>query len=206
MNKKLRGLYVLTDDRLTPEEQLVPAVAAAIAGGATMVQYREKSGDTEKRLWEARDLSSLCRSLQVPLIINDDIALAAEVQAAGVHLGKDDTGLAEARALLGSGALIGISCYNDLDRAIRAAAAGADYVAFGSFYPSTIKPAAVPADIGLLHEARARLQVPIVAIGGINADNGQPLIRAGADMLAVISAVFAQPDIQAAARRFADFF
>lgn len=206
MNPIPRGLYALTDSQITPEERLVPAVAAAIAGGTVMVQYRDKGADDARRRWEAEDLSRLCRSLGVPLIINDDIALAEAVGAAGVHLGRDDGDIADARARLGAQAIIGASCYNDLQLAVRAAEAGADYVAFGSFHSSTVKPHAVRADVGLLHEARRRLRCPIVAIGGINADNGRSLIEAGADLLAVISAVFAQPDIQAAARRLANMF
>lgn len=199
-NKLPRGLYVITDEQLTPAEHLVDRVAQAIQGGAVMVQYRDKSPGHERRLWEAQDLQNLCRSLSVPLIINDDIQLAAEVQAAGVHLGKDDAAIHEARKMLGDGAIIGVSCYNQLEFAIQAEQAGADYVAFGSFYPSSVKPAAVRADLHLLEEARQRLNIPVVAIGGITADNGAPLVEAGADLLAVISDVFAQRDISAAAR------
>lgn len=201
-----RGLYVLTDSTLIPDEKLIPAVAAAIAGGAVMVQYRDKSDDADKRRWEAQDLVNLCRPLGVPLIINDDVALAAAVGAAGVHLGRDDGDITSARAALGPGAIIGVSCYNELERAVAAEAAGADYVAFGSFYPSTIKPGAVRATIELLHQAKARLRLPVVAIGGINADNGARLVAAGADLLAVISGVFGHTDVRAAARHLADLF
>lgn len=200
------GLYVLTDGTLIPDEKLVPAVAAAIAGGAVMVQYRDKSTDANKRRWEAQYLVNLCRPLGVPLIINDDVALAAAVGAAGVHLGRDDGDIASARAALGPGAIIGVSCYNELERAVAAEAAGADYVAFGSFFGSSIKPNAVHANPALLAEAKQRLQIPVVAIGGISADNGALLVAAGADLLAVISDVFGQPDIRAAARRIAGLF
>lgn len=201
-----RGLYVLTDSALIPDEKLVPAVAAAIAGGAVMVQYRDKSDDMGKRRWEAQDLVNLCRPLGVPLIINDDVALAAAVGAAGVHLGRDDGDIAAARATLGPGAIIGVSCYDDLVLAAAAAAAGADYVAFGSFYPSRVKPDAVRATPALLQQAKQQLHLPITAIGGITAANAAPLIAAGADLLAVISDVFGQQDIRAAARRIADLF
>lgn len=201
-----RGLYVLTDSTLIPDEKLIPAVAAAIAGGAVMVQYRDKSDDADKRRWEAQDLVNLCRPVGVPLIINDDVALAAAVGAAGVHLGRDDGDITSARAALGPGAIIGVSCYNELERAVAAEAAGADYVAFGSFYPSTIKPGAVRATIELLHQAKERLRLPVVAIGGINADNGARLVAAGADLLAVISGVFGHTDVRAAARHLADLF
>jgi thiamine-phosphate pyrophosphorylase len=206
MNSLRRGLYALTDSTLIPEDRLIPAVAAAIAGGAVLVQYRDKSGDAAKRAWEAQDLVNLCRPLGVPLIINDDVALAAAVGADGVHLGRDDGDIAAARAALGPGALIGVSCYNELERARAAEAAGADYVAFGSFFPSSVKPGAVRAEVDLLRQARQQLNVPLVAIGGINADNGALLIEAGADLLAVISDVFGQSDIRAAARRIAGLF
>lgn len=206
MNSLRRGLYALTDSTLIPEDRLIPAVAAAIAGGAVLVQYRDKSGDAAKRAWEAQDLVNLCRPLGVPLIINDDVALAAAVGADGVHLGRDDGDIAAARAALGPGALIGVSCYNELERARAAEAAGADYVAFGSFFPSSVKPGAVRAEVDLLRQARQQLNVPLVAIGGINADNGALLIEAGADLLAVISDVFGQDDIRAAARRIAGLF
>jgi len=171
-----------------------------------MVQYRNKSGDESQRQWEAQDLVNLCRPLGVPLIINDDVHLAQQVRAHGVHLGKDDPHIAEARAALGPNAIIGVSCYNDIERAVAAEKAGADYVAFGSFFPSTTKPKAVRAEIPLLREAKKRLTIPVVAIGGITADNGAQLIEAGADLLAVISGVFGHNDIRAAAESFSQLF
>ncbi len=201
-----RGLYAITDEQLIPDERLVEAVAQAIQGGAVMVQYRSKHRDRARRLWEAQDLVSLCRPLGVPLIVNDDIEVAREAGAAGVHLGRDDGEIAQARALLGPTAIIGVSCYNELERAIAAERAGADYVAFGSFFPSAVKPEAAHAELPLLREAKARLTVPVVAIGGITADNGAQLVAAGADQLAVITAVFGADDIAAAARRIANLF
>lgn len=201
-----RGLYILTDNQLIAPDQLVPAVAAAIAGGAVMVQYRDKSGDTGKRLWEAQDLATLCRPLGVPLIINDDVELARQVGANGVHLGKDDPDIAHARSVLGPAAIIGVSCYNQLELAMTAQAAGADYVAFGSFYSSSVKPDAVRATPELLRQAKQQLQIPVTAIGGITAENGGALVAAGADLLAVISDVFGQSDIRAAAARLARLF
>ena len=126
--------------------------------------------------------------------------------AAGVHLGRDDANISTARAALGEDAVIGLSCYNQLQRALAAQAAGADYVAFGSFFASRTKPQAVPATLELLHTARAALQIPIVAIGGITTENGATLIEAGADALAVIDAVFNQADIRSSAERFARLF
>jgi thiamine-phosphate pyrophosphorylase len=201
-----RGLYVITDSTLLSSERLVPAVAEAIAGGAVMVQYRDKSGDEGKRLWEAQDLVHLCRPLGIPLIINDDIELALKVEADGVHLGKEDSNLVEARSLLGDDAIIGVSCYNLLANAFEAVDAGADYIAFGRFFPSGTKSQAVQAEPELLLQARAEFDLPIVAIGGITAENGAQLVKAGADLLAVVHGVFGQDDIRAAAERISRLF
>jgi thiamine-phosphate pyrophosphorylase len=207
MKKNLpRGLYAIADTALLPAEELVANVAYAIQGGAVMIQYRDKGDDEMRRQYEAADLSNLCRPLGVPLIINDDVELASNIMAKGVHLGKDDADIASARAKLGANAIIGVSCYNDLQRAIEAEKAGADYVAFGSFFASPTKPNAVQADPDLLRQAKAQLTIPVVAIGGINADNGAQLVTAGADMLAVIHGVFGQPDIAAAAEKIAELF
>lgn len=200
------GLYVLTDADLIPDAGLMAAVEQAILGGARLVQYRDKSNDTARRLQQARDLQALCRRYGVPLLINDDVELALQAGAAGVHLGKDDAPLTAARARLGASACIGVSCYNELERAPAAVAAGADYVAFGSFHPSATKPAAVTAEIKLLLAARRCVPVPIVAIGGITPANGGRLIAAGADYLAVVQGVFGQADIRAAARAYSDLF
>lgn len=202
----LTGLYAITDPQLTPGDALIPAAAAALHGGARVVQYRDKSGDGVRRLREATALVALCRRHDALLIVNDDVDLAAAVGAHGVHLGRDDAQLAAARSRLGRTAIIGVSCYNVLTRAQAAAEQGADYVAFGRFFPSQTKPQAVAADPALLREARAAVGLPLVAIGGITPDNGAQLLEAGADMLAVIHGVFGQPDIEAAARRFADMF
>jgi thiamine-phosphate pyrophosphorylase len=201
-----RGLYAITDSKLLSPERIVEAVALAIQGGAVMIQYRDKGDDPIRRQWEAADLSNMCRPLGIPLIINDDVELAAQVMAKGVHLGKDDSDIAAARARLGPNTIIGVSCYNDLQHAIEAEKAGADYVAFGSFFPSRTKPGALKADVTLIRQAKEQLSIPVVAIGGITADNGAPLVEAGADMLAVITDVFGQADIRAAAKRIADLF
>ena len=195
------GLYAITDG---PRTDLLDAAEAALAGGARLLQYRDKTNDRERRLIEARGLAALCARYSVPLIINDDVQLALAV-AAGVHLGADDTDIAAARRVLGPHAIIGVSCYDSLARARELSAAGADYVAFGAFFSSTTKPAARQAPLQLLHEA-ATLGVPLVAIGGITPDNAHRLIAAGAHYLAVISAVFAADDIAAAAQQFASHF
>ena len=207
MNKPAcRGLYAITDALLLPNERLVNAVEQAILGGARLVQYRDKSAATAQRLAQAQALNRLCQHYQIPLIINDDVELAIQVGAAGVHIGREDPAVDTARARLGENALIGVSCYDRLDLALEAERAGADYVAFGAVFPSPTKPTEIRAPLSLLREARAVLQGPIVAIGGITPDNAPELLEAGVAALAVISAVFAQSDIQAAARRFSALF
>jgi thiamine-phosphate pyrophosphorylase len=201
-----RGLYVITDTQHESLDTLLAAVAGVLDGGARTVQYREKSGDSARRVREARALVGLCRARGVPLIVNDDVALAAATGADGVHLGEHDMAPADARAQLGSGAIIGVSCYDSLERAEDARAHGADYVAFGSFFPSPTKPHARRPPIDLLTQARARIALPIVAIGGITPENGAVLIDAGAHALAVVSGVFGQPDVRAAARRYAALY
>ena len=200
------GLYAITDSRLTGDLPMETAVEQAIRGGARVIQYRDKQAGRNARETTARHLAGLCRSHGIPLIINDDIGLAARSGAAGVHLGRANSPLLEARRQLGPAAIIGISCYNNLDRARAAVAGGADYVAFGRFFPSGSKPDAVPAAPALLSRARDLLDVPLVAIGGITPDNGAALLEAGADLLAAIEGVFGQPDIEAAARRYAALF
>jgi len=201
----LAGLYVLTPDQ-DDTESLVARVGAAIAGGACAVQYRHKRAATDLRLAQARSLRLLCAAREVMFIINDDVELALAVGADGVHLGRDDAGVGAARARLGSGAIIGVSCYDSLDRAAEAVREGADYVAFGSFFPSTVKPNAVRAAPALLTGAKQRWNLPVVAIGGITALRTPALIAAGADAVAVISAVFAARDVSAAAREFSACF
>jgi thiamine-phosphate pyrophosphorylase len=202
-NKLLSGLYAITD---SSQEQLANEVELALKGGARIIQYRDKSPDQQKRLAQANKLLDLCRRHSAYLIINDDVELTSAVGADGVHLGQDDLDITSAREILGDQAIIGISCYNRLDLAIAAQEMGADYVAFGRFFPSSSKPEAVQAEIGLLQEAKKRLQLPIVAIGGITPENGAPLVAAGADMLAVIQGVFGQRNIRAAAEQFEKLF
>lgn len=202
----LRGLYAITDGALTPGARLAPAVEAAIRGGARLVQYRDKSTDTQRRRQEARALAELCRDHGVGFIVNDDVELALESGADGVHLGRDDVELTTARVRLGPRALIGVSCYDSLQRAVAAAHAGADYVAFGSFYASDTKPGTVRAPLSLLAEARRQLGIPVCAIGGITPENGATLLEAGAQMLAVIRGVFAEKDVRVAAESYARLF
>jgi thiamine-phosphate pyrophosphorylase len=201
----LAGLYAITSE---PKDsaQLIEQVSRALAGGARVVQYRDKSSDQARRLAEAQALLNLCHEHQVPLIVNDDIELACQIQADGIHLGQQDAALSNARDKLGEHCIIGISCYNVFSLAQQAVADGADYIAFGAFYPSGTKPAASTASPDLLHRAKQELDIPVVAIGGITPHNAAELLDAGADMLAVIQGVFAQPDIELAARAFSSLF
>jgi len=201
----MRGLYAITPEGLHGAA-LVEAAAQALAGGARVLQYRDKSGDRARRLADATALCGLCRTHGALFIVNDDLELARACGAHGVHLGREDATPEEARARLGKEAVIGLSCYDQWERALQAASAGADYIAFGAFYPSPTKPGTVRAGPELLRRARRELGLPVVAIGGITAENAQPLIEAGADMVAVIQGLFARPDIRAAARRISALF
>jgi thiamine-phosphate pyrophosphorylase len=203
---RLRGLYAITPESPSGDAPLVGQVEQAILGGARAVQYRDKGSDASRRRHEAESLVRLCRRHRVPLIVNDDPDLARAVGADGVHLGRDDADPLSARRLLGPGALIGVSCYRSLERARRAWAEGASYVAFGRFFPSSSKPEARGADIDILRRARREIPLPLVAIGGIRPENGQPLVTAGADMLAAIDAVFHRDDIRAASAALAELF
>ena len=200
-----RGIYAVTPEQWSGVE-LAGAVAAAVENGVRAVQYRDKSPDPARRRRDAAALLAICRPHGVPLIINDDVDLAHATGADGVHLGRDDEGLAAARARLGEGAIIGISCYDEAERALAAARSGADYVAFGSFFPSVTKPGAVRATTELVAAVRPRIEIPIVAIGGITADNAPPLLESGVDLLAVVNAIFGARDIGRAARRLARLF
>lgn len=192
-----RGLYLVTPDDADCGQ--LSARVAPLLPFATWLQYRNKAADPALRRRQAAALQALCAEAGVALIVNDDPALAGAVGAAGVHLGEDDGGIAAARALLGADAIIGVSCYDDIDRARAAAASGADYLAFGAFFPSSTKPAARRARPELLQQA-ASLRLPRVAIGGITPDNAPALVAAGADLIAVIGGVFDAPDPTAAAR------
>lgn len=205
MKPAIKGLYAITPETGDTAQLLVKA-RAALSGGAQLVQYRSKSTDIALKHEQATELLELCRDFHVPLIVNDDVRLAALIDADGVHVGEDDARLIEARINLGPDKIIGVSCYQDLARALQFEAEGADYVAFGSFYPSPTKPGARPCPLSLLVEAKAQLRLPVVAIGGITPDNARPLIDAGADAVAVISALFDAPDVALAAERFAMLF
>ena len=198
--RKPAGLYALTPD-LADTEALLARTDRALSGGASAIQYRNKDASAELRLQQATSLRALCSARGAIFIVNDDVELARAVGADGVHLGRDDASVAAARARLGPAAIVGVSCYDELARAEAAIAAGSDYIAFGSFYPSRVKPNAVRPSLRLITEAKARWpEISIVAIGGINAANATPLIAAGADAVAVISALYDAPDVLLAAR------
>jgi len=192
------GIYALTRETERTAE-LLSQVEAALAGGVAAVQYRDKSTDVARRHEQASELAALCRQFGVPLIVNDDLLLADLCDADGVHLGRDDGSLREARIILGKDKLIGASCYQSLDLARAAQDAGANYVAFGSFFPSPTKPDAGRATPDLLRAAAKEIRLPLVAIGGITLANAPILLDAGADSLAVLSALFHTPDIRTAA-------
>jgi thiamine-phosphate pyrophosphorylase len=200
----LRGLYAVTPD-LADTRELVARVLAAIDGGAVAIQYRNKTATNAQRLEQATALADACRGRAL-YIVNDDPVLAASVGADGVHVGEHDGGIAAARSIVGEGAIIGVSCYDDLALARTCAVECADYIAFGSFFPSRSKPSARRAAMSLLRDAQS-LHVPLVAIGGITAGNAASLFAAGASAVAVIADVFDHDrlsDITQAARRLAE--
>ncbi|MEQ1621970.1 MAG: thiamine phosphate synthase [Methylococcales bacterium] len=203
MHMPLRGLYAITQPENKSPDALLAEVEAAIRGGAVIVQYRDKNPIDASHL--AKQLLTLCQRHSVPLLINDNAELAASIGANGVHLGQEDGAIELARKLLGANAIIGVSCYNSLERAIAAQEQGADYVAFGRFFPSGSKPLAAPAQLDTLHQAKALLTLPIVAIGGILPENGQCLLDAGADLLAVIGGLF-DSEVETSARAYSQLF
>ncbi len=201
---RVRGVYLLTRE-MADTATLCTGVEAALRGGVRLLQYRDKSGNATRHREQSRALRDLTQRHGALLIINDDVALAADCGADGVHLGEHDGAVAAARAALGTHAIIGTSCYDDLVRAEAAARAGADYLAFGAFFDSSTKPAARRADVTLLHQSE-RFGLNRVAIGGVDAHNAGPLIVAGADAIAVLGSIWDAPDIEAAARVLTDLF
>ncbi len=203
---KVQGLYAITDPGLVPDDRLLDEVTAVIEGGARVIQYRNKAADRRTRLQQARSVRRVCNAHKALFIVNDEPELAVAVGADGVHVGRSDAAISVAREIVGPARVVGVSCYDSLDRAVSAQSGGADYVAFGSFFPSPSKPNATSVTVGLLRRARRKLTVPIVAIGGITQENGGMLIAAGADALAVIHAVFGAPDRRLAAAQLASLF
>lgn len=199
-----RGLYAVTQTDNKSANTIIFEVEAAIRGGAAVVQYRDKH--PADALFLASELAKTCHRHNVPLIINDDIELAARSGADGVHIGREDEAVEQARKRLGADAIIGVSCYDLVERALEAEAQGANYVAFGRFFPSTSKPLAAPAKIETLIQAKQLLSIPIVAIGGIMPENGNQLLTAGADLLAVIGGLFGDNLPEQSARAFQELF
>ena len=204
--KPLRGLYAITDSHLISDNNFNDSIKSVLQGGARLIQYRDKSYDANKRLAQTRSLRDLCYQYNALLIINDDIELAIQSEADGIHLGKNDISLSEARNRLGENFIIGISCYDQLELAIRAERQGASYVAFGAVYTSPTKPEATTVSMDTLSTAVSRLSIPICAIGGISSQNASTVIATGIDMIAVISDLFAQDDIQAHSEALSQLF
>lgn len=205
MSSSIRGLYLVTPD-CDDTALLCAQVSQAVQGGVSLVQYRHKTAADALRLAQATALLAICRQAKIPLLINDHVALAAELDADGVHVGQHDSAIATARAVLGSQKIIGASCYNRFELAEQAQAAGADYVAFGACYLSSTKPHAPRATPALFTQAKQSLSVPLVGIGGITLDNARPLLEAGADALAVITDIFQAADIAARCRQYQPLF
>jgi thiamine-phosphate pyrophosphorylase len=203
---RLTGLYAITDEKLISEDRFEQIIESALQGGTRIIQYRDKSADRHKRLQQASTLVSLCERYQATCIINDDLELASEVNAHGVHLGKDDISLTEARQILGPDAIIGVSCYNDLSLALEAEKNSADYVAFGAIFSSPTKPHAAQAGLEIITLARQQLTVPVCTIGGITEKNIGQVIQHGADMAAIISGLFSAEDIEQRARSLSRHF
>ena len=195
MHHHLRGLYAITDPVLLPEDQLIASVEQALLGGASIIQYRDKGATEVELIRRAESLASCCKAHQRPLIINDRVDICKRVNADGVHLGQEDNAIKSAREQLGSTAIIGATCHNSVHLAEQALADGASYIAFGRFFNSHSKQHAPPADLSIFKEAESKIPLPKVAIGGINLDNGQSVLDHGADMIAVIHALFASSDL-----------
>lgn len=204
--KKLTGLYAITDASVSDTQRIISSVEQALRGGARIIQYRDKSNNQKQRLDTCHALRKITNNFDAVFIVNDDVRLALATGADGLHLGQDDPRLPEARNILGEKSIIGISCYDRFNLAEQAINEGADYIAFGRFFPSHTKPDAVAAELNLLERAKQELDIPVVAIGGITTENGGKLIQAGADMLAVVDGIFGQPDIEATARQYCSLF
>jgi len=205
VNARIAGLYAITPD-LADTDTLLRQTRAVLSGGARVLQYRNKTASAALRREQALALQQLCIGFAVPLIINDHLDLALVVDAAGLHLGGDDGDIAAARTALGPGKLLGASCYDRIELAQAAIAAGADHIAFGSFFASSVKPGAVRPPVDLISRAKKQFRLPVVAIGGITPHNAPQLIAAGVDAVAVISAVFTAHNVTAAARDFQMLF
>jgi thiamine-phosphate pyrophosphorylase len=205
-DKKIQGVYAITDPYLLSDNILYNSVSQAIDAGISVLQYRNKTASYDLQQQQAECLNTVCQKNQVVFLINDSIQLAKQVSADGVHLGKEDNNVSHAREQLGPSAIIGISCYNQLQRAIDAEQYGADYIAFGRFFSSKTKPHASAADPQIITQAKQKISIPIVAIGGITVENANTVINAGADSIAVINSIFAQKKTFNAAEELVQLF
>lgn len=207
MQYQIKGLYVITDEKLIPRKRFVETVEKAIKGGAKIVQLREKQSSSEDILRLAEELLKLTRRYNVPLIIDDYPELARDIGAEGVHLGQHDTSLAEARKVLGNRAIIGVSCYSSIERGLEAHEEGADYLAFGTPFFTPTKPDRQPTSFEILKEARRVIpKIPIFAIGGITPQNVASILETGVDGIAVITSVFGSSDPEKVSRQLSAFF
>jgi thiamine-phosphate pyrophosphorylase len=199
------GLYAITDPELLDEDNLFTKVESALKGGCRILQYRDKPASADQKLERARALKTLCNRYDAQLIINDDIELCLQSKADGVHLGKSDGDILNARRILGSNRILGVTCHSDLVYAQLCIDLGVDYCAFGRIFSSKTKPEAPPCSLSVLNEA-TKLNKPIVAIGGITLDNIESLMQTPIHNVAVIHGLFSQTDIEATARQYQDYF
>lgn len=202
----LKGLYVITDEKLTPYNRVLEQVKKALKGGAKVVQLRDKHSSKEDLKQIALSLKELCQEFEAYFIINDNIELAKEIESDGVHIGELDSDFSEVRNYLGRDKLIGVSCYGDIERALRMQELGADYVAFGSFFKSKTKPKSNVVDIEILKEAREKLSIPICVIGGITIERAKEFIPYGVDLISVIHDIWSSEDIELRAREYQELF
>lgn len=205
---RLRGLYAITDERLTPYQNnlILEKVEKALKGGARVLQLRDKTNRDNFILSYAQLLKELCKSYGTIFIINDRVELAKKVEADGVHLGEEDAPLEEARKFLGKNKIIGVSCYGDLEKAKLMEKKSADYVAFGSFFPSPTKPSSKVIDKSILREAKKVLKIPVCAIGGITIVRAKELVKLGADLVAVVSDLWLAEDIEKRVQEYQKIF
>lgn len=202
---RISGLYAITPD-LSNTGELLNKTRQVLEGGAQLVQYRNKSAHDALRREQAGLLLQLCREHRVPLIINDHIELTVALDADGVHLGRDDVSITEARRKLGQGKIIGVSCYNHLELALQAQALGSDYAAFGAFFPSATKTDTVPVPANLISQAKQKITIPLVGIGGIRLTNAATVIQSGCDAIAVCNDLFAAENTAAQAEQYTRLF
>ena len=201
----IKGLYAITPD-LADLNILIHKTQLAVEGGAFMVQYRSKIQDRDVKMQQCAAILRLCREYKIPCIVNDDVDMCRILEADGVHLGEKDDNIAEVRRILGEDAIIGSSCYDQLNRAKQAQNEGASYVAFGAMFETLTKPHAPRATLELLREAKSQIQIPIVAIGGITMNNAHDVIETGIDAIAVINSLFKAKTIKETAEIFSKMF